>query len=372
MSLRNQIYLLFFAILSPTYCADFLDSNQQKIILVEPTHTDILGNRHSIPYGRALEIVSAPSKWSNFAEWQFLSTDTARQIYDKIGFRDSEGDRVCVDHLCDQQRTNPNIFTNDTAVFMDSGGPHSIAMATVLMRQGKYQPVWKFTEPLTPKNYNSLAQNIAVLKYFAPEFDGTHNPDSPPVFIMDQHSSLETTDRPFPTSQDLLARGIKSVIWITEGSTNDKPAEMTPIQGLDSYPKYSALEDYIRSNIKVYRYKIDPHIYKRGEKGYKYKDNTKNFDDKSISDTMSKLFTKSACDDQEIIILDDGSITFTKYNLNCSLLPHGYLCILDQTGMEVKGQQVASMVFEFLHNQAQSNPQLKAALGMIKPTNINN
>ena len=124
------------------------------------------------------------------------------------------------------------VLDANTAVVLDSGGAHSVAMAVNLMKQG-YQPVVMFDAEPRKKRSNGLEEGLATLLYFAKEVEGLKRSgviraDSPPVFIMDCHrddpasgdmvDSSYSYERPdLPTGDALNEIGINKVVYLNEG-----------------------------------------------------------------------------------------------------------------------------------------------------------
>jgi len=111
-----------------------------------------------------------------------------------------------------------------TAIILDSGGAHSIAMALVLMKRG-YQPVIMFDA--TPTEEASSVEDLATLLYFSEEVkrlkkSGAFQKDSPPVFIMDAHRKYRYLQSDFPSAKVLNNSGISKVIYLTEANLQGK------------------------------------------------------------------------------------------------------------------------------------------------------
>lgn len=124
-----------------------------------------------------------------------------------------------------------------TAVILDSGGAHSVAMAAKLAERG-FQPVVMFDSIPHSKGLNHSEQELATLLYFAEQMnklkqEGKIKPDAPPVFILDTHrNDMDTSfgkdktivrntytynESDFPSSEELQKLGIKKLIYLNEG-----------------------------------------------------------------------------------------------------------------------------------------------------------
>jgi len=132
-----------------------------------------------------------------------------------------------------------DILDTHTAIILDSGGPHSIAMAIRLMKHG-YQPVVMIDAVPHPRGSNRSEQELATLLYFAAEAkklkeEQKFMPNSPPVFILDRHrngqpigpfdifnydNSYYYIISDFPTAEDFISRGITKAIYLSEVDLN--------------------------------------------------------------------------------------------------------------------------------------------------------
>ena len=158
------------------------------------------------------------------------SVDTLR---DSIKPRYSEGGKNSengVDNLIRSGNAN-----QETAIILDLGGAHSVAMAIKLMKQG-YQPVIMFDSTPHPDGSTRSEQHLATMLYFASQAEqmkneGRYNRSSPPVFIMDTHRSAgnsllgrgrhnnshEYVPSDLPSSDELMSHGITRVVYVNEG-----------------------------------------------------------------------------------------------------------------------------------------------------------
>lgn len=134
-----------------------------------------------------------------------------------------------VQHLID------GTIGTDTAVILDSGAAHSVAMAVRLAENG-YQPVVMFDSIPHPEGITRSEQGLATLLYFAEKVNqlkeqGVIKADAPPVFILDTHRSntslkagkaeydntyaYASTD--FPSAEELQQHGIAKIVYLNEG-----------------------------------------------------------------------------------------------------------------------------------------------------------
>lgn len=176
---------------------------------------------------------SAPegSKFAQYTKYKTIhSIDTLR---DQIKPRYSDGE-IASEKGIDNLIKSGNI-NHDTAVILDSGGAHSVAMAIKLMEVG-YQPIIMFDSVPHPNGSTHSEQGLAAMLYFAGKAEqlkneGKCSQSSPPVFIMDAHrgdgNSIVARDRYYnshtyipsdlPTSDELMMHGISKVVYVNEG-----------------------------------------------------------------------------------------------------------------------------------------------------------
>jgi|GEM_PF-5317117 len=82
------------------------------------------------------------------------------------------------------------VLGRETAIVLNSGGPHSVAMAVKLVREG-YQPIVMFDTEPHKDGANPAEQELATLLYFADEVKrlkagGKIKADAPPGFYIGQ------------------------------------------------------------------------------------------------------------------------------------------------------------------------------------------
>lgn len=183
--------------------------------------------------------------------------------YEEIPYRYSNGDRCSYEHIKDRAGG----LGRNTAVLMDSGGAHSIAMAAWLVNEAGYTPVMKLNDVLEAP---SAKEDLASIKFFARALFAKDNSGGPPVFIMNSHRSAAGKatffEKDFPSPRELLERGVNKVVWITEGETDDRPKLMDKAR-LESLTEYSgdpgrilkAYSEYDSGKIEVHQMRIDPY-----------------------------------------------------------------------------------------------------------------
>lgn len=153
------------------------------------------------------------------------------------------------------------VLGRETAVVLDSGGAHSVAMAVKLARELGYQPIVMFDTEPHQNGVNKTEQDLATLLYFADEVKrlkagGKIKVDAPPVFILDTHrdnfrlpgskefdNTYTYKDRDFPDARTLRQHGITKVVYLNEGDQN---GSITPsFQSIDRVAK--DLKDTVRA-----------------------------------------------------------------------------------------------------------------------------
>lgn len=132
---------------------------------------------------------------------------------------------------------NSGQLEKGTAVILDSGGAHSVAMAVKLVEHG-FQPVVMFDSIPHSKGINQSEQELATLLYFAEQMnklkqEGKIKPDAPPVFILDRHrdemdvsfgkdkTKVKNTytlgEGDFPSSEEFQKLGVQKIVYLNEG-----------------------------------------------------------------------------------------------------------------------------------------------------------
>jgi hypothetical protein len=176
---------------------------------------------------------------------------------------------------------NSGQLGKDTAVILDSGGPHSVAMAAKLAKNG-YQPVVMFNSIPHSKGINCSEQELATLLYFAEQMnllkqEGRIKPDAPPVFILDAHrddmdvsfgedktivkNTYTYGESDFPSPEELEKLGIKKLVYLNEG---DQGGEVrSDFQSTDRLTNdlKPTVEKWTQAGIKVVYTGISPWQY---------------------------------------------------------------------------------------------------------------
>lgn len=207
--------------------------------IVGKKDVDSTGSRKWSDYFNADDIRAAwlPHQESRFAQYSKSALiDSAPLLDGKIQPRYSEGERRS--ELGVRNLIASSELDRSTAVILDSGGAHSVAMAVELMKQG-YQPIVMFNTVPVHNGSNRAEQELATMLYFAKEVQqlkeqGAFSASSPPVFIMDCHRgdkpySASTADNSYsyskqdlPSAQVLRDHGIAKVVYLNEGDQNGR------------------------------------------------------------------------------------------------------------------------------------------------------
>lgn len=143
---------------------------------------------------------------------------------------------------------NSGQLEKGTAVILDSGGAHSVAMAVKLVEHG-FQPVIMFDSVPHTGGINRSEQELATLLYFAEQMnklkqEGKIRPDAPPVFILDTHrddrddrdvsfgkdktkvkNTYKYGEGDFPSAEEFQKLGVQKIVYLNEG---DQRGEVRP------------------------------------------------------------------------------------------------------------------------------------------------
>ena len=205
--------------------------SESKLSIVSPKESDSLGTaewRNYLDKDKLFEVWSPPdeSPYSRFQKSKTIAS--VDQWATELKPRYSEGERTSeagIDNLI-----GSGVLSKNTAVILDSGGPHSVAMAVKLAVEQGYSPVVMFNADVHPQGTNKAEQDLATLLYFAEQVkklkaEEKIKPDAPPVFVLDMHRSdlvmgkdVDNTyiysQQDFPTAQELRQRGITKIFYL--------------------------------------------------------------------------------------------------------------------------------------------------------------
>ena len=185
---------------------------------------------------RLREAWAAPagSPYARFEKTQAI--DTVDRFAANLKPRYSEGELMSEGGVGELIRTG--VAGEDTAIVLDSGGAHSVAMAVRLARELGYQPIVMFDIGPNPEESSSFHESLATLLYFSAEVhklkaEGKIRAGAPPVFILDAHreskdylggkivdKSYKYTVEDFPDASTLKLHGISHIVYLNEANMN--------------------------------------------------------------------------------------------------------------------------------------------------------
>lgn len=220
--------------------------DKDNFSIVSPQETDSTGGNTWKPYLDRKKLLDAwcPPEESPYRK--FVKTKTINSVEfvgSRIKPRYSGGEIKSEREL--DNLINSGKLEKGTAIILDSGGAHSVAMAVKLIENG-YQPVVMFDSVPHTKGINSSQQGLATLLYFAEQMnklkqEGKIKPDAPPVFILDTHrndmdvsfgkdktkvkNTYSYSAQDFPSSEDFQKFGVQKIVYLNEG---DQRGEVRP------------------------------------------------------------------------------------------------------------------------------------------------
>jgi hypothetical protein len=189
-----------------------------------------------------------PPSGSQYAKFEKTKTiNSVEFVSARLKPRNSEGEEKSYRELFNL--INEGGLGSDTAIILDSGGAHSVAMAFRLAEDCGYQPIIMFDSGPLSNGSTASGQDLAALLYYASGVDklkqeGKIKFDAPPVFVLDAHRGskpasgdkkyidcsyvFDETD--FPNYEELKIAGIKRVIYLNEddshGYINEKSSRV--------------------------------------------------------------------------------------------------------------------------------------------------
>jgi len=261
-------------------------SKRQKFSIVSPQERDSLGTKEWKKYLNPDRLLNAwsPPKGSFFEKFQKTKAiEAIEKIAGEIKPRYSEDERRSEQGV--ENLINSGLLGEDTAVILDSGGAHSVAMAVKLVEQG-YQPVVMFDTTPNPHGSNRAEQGLAALLYFAHEVDqfkkhGEVNKESPPVFIMDTHrndsiikkeevinNNYSYSESDLPSAEELKRRGIRKIIYLNEGDQNGRI--QSDYQSIDRVAKdlKQVVKNWEQSGLQILYTGVSP--WPRRDRGFNF------------------------------------------------------------------------------------------------------
>ena len=247
--------------------------------IVSPQETDSSGADTWKSYLDRKKLLDAWSPPQDSPYNRFVKTKTLNSVEfvgDRIKPRYSGGEIKSEQELDNLLKSGQ--LEKGTAVVLDSGGAHSVAMAVKLVEHG-FQPVIMFDSVLHTKGINRSEQELGTLLYFAEQMnklkqEGKVKPDAPPVFILDRHrddmdvsfgkdktkviNTYKYGEEDFPSSEELQQLGVQKIVYLNEGDQKGavRPDFQSPDRlGGDLKP---IVEKWTQAGIKIAYTGISP------------------------------------------------------------------------------------------------------------------
>lgn len=210
-------------------------SDDGEYEIVSPQETDSLASESWKKYLNRANLLEAWSPPKESPYLKYVKTKTISSIEfvgHKLKPRYSPGEKKSENELFNLIK----ILDKNTAVILDSGGAHSVAMAVRLVKQG-YQPVVMFDSIPHSHGLNKTEQGLATLLYFAEELHKLKQgnqikSEAPPVFILDCHRDNPDVSRgrdktivdntnsynesDFPSAEKFQKYGITKIVYLDE------------------------------------------------------------------------------------------------------------------------------------------------------------
>jgi len=243
--------------------------------IISPQERDSLGTDVWKEYLNSEKLLDAWSPPHGSPYRQFFKTKTIKSV-DFVGARIkprySELEEKCLWELSNLFESGE--LGNDTAVILDSGAAHSVAIAARLAEHG-FQPVVMFDSIPHSRGMTRSQQGLATLLYFAGEMQRLKQqnkikPDAPPVFVLDTHRRDVSKDKgeynntylfketDFPSAEDLVRRGIKKIVYLNEADQAGRiNSDFQSVQRLAGDMKKVG-QKWMRAGIKIVYTGISP------------------------------------------------------------------------------------------------------------------
>jgi hypothetical protein len=178
-----------------------------NFLIVSPQETDSSGDYTWESYLDRKKLMDAWTPPPDSPYIKFVKTKTINSIgfiRDRIKPRHSEAELKCEREI--ENLINGGQLEKGTAIILDSGGAHSVAMATALVKHG-FQPVVMLDSIPHSRGITRSEQSLATLLYFAEQMNGLKQKDqikhdAPPVFILDCHR--DSRDLAFGTTVPII------------------------------------------------------------------------------------------------------------------------------------------------------------------------
>lgn len=217
-----------------------------NFLIVSPQEVDSLGNdtwKSYLDRKKLLDVWTPPqgSPYNKFVKTK--TVNSVEFVGNRIKPRYSGGEIKSEREL--DNLINSGELEKGTAIILDSGGAHSVAMAVKLVEHG-FQPVIMFDSIPHTQGINRSEQELATLLYFAEQMnklkqEGKIKPDAPPVFILDTHrddmdvsfgkdkikvkNTYTFNEKDFPSAEEFQKLGVQKIVYLNEG---DQRGEVRP------------------------------------------------------------------------------------------------------------------------------------------------
>jgi hypothetical protein len=197
-------------------------------------------------------VLTAYAPWPSLTSFSDLGilSENMKQEWQRVPLRDDPRDRMAARLVEDRIE---EIRQLGCLVIVDIGHAHSIAVATILAKNG-WRPVVKMKEYLG--NSTMTLQAVATMKKYAREMLQARQKlteANPFALIMDLHRSADEHNEFFPLETFPSIDKIKSQF---NGCVLRVVERAEAIHFIDMEPEY--LKYYAMSGLRLYEYSIDP------------------------------------------------------------------------------------------------------------------
>lgn len=208
------------------------------------------------------------SRWAQFSDFSIIENACIQQLWPQIPIRSVPADKKASDLV----RSMLPKYANPGGILIDSGGPHSIAIAVILAENG-FQPIFKMKYMTGWGQFNTSVniQSIGVMKFYAERMAKAKvnlTKDSPPAFILDAHRTGPTLETEFPNPIEFTKN--PHLVWITEAKDHQtNTIKEISIQDVKQWETFISSQDatnpewigqYLRNGIKLSQHLASPYI----------------------------------------------------------------------------------------------------------------
>jgi len=208
------------------------------------------------------------SPWAHFSEFSIIENACIQQLWNQIPVREVPADKKAAELV----RLMLPKYNNPGGIFIDSGGPHSIAIAVTLAEHG-FQPIFKMNLMTGWGQYNTFAniQDIGAMKFYAERMlkaKASLTKDSPPAFILNAHRTGHTLATEFPDPSEFSKN--PHLVWITEATDHKTNLiKNISIQDVMQWETFMFNQDatspdwitqYLKKDIKISQHMASPYL----------------------------------------------------------------------------------------------------------------